>query len=474
MNARSARPTNGSGAARRLRRPWWVVPVAFEVVSVAAVVLGLMACGAAGLSVARIVVTIVTTALTLSAVVMIVEVICSRRPQPPRRATGRVPAMTAIVAAYLPNEQLHLCATLEHLLALPCRGRLQVICAYNTPAPLAIEQELRGLALRHSRLTVLRVSDSTSKAANVNAALAVATGEAIAIFDADHRPQPGAFEQAWSWLAAGYDVVQGSCRVRDGGRSRLACVVAAEFDGMYGVTHPGRARVHGFAIFGGSNGYWRADVLRAVLLDPAMLTEDIDASIRALAGGARIAADPAIVSTELAPPTVPALWQQRLRWAQGWTQVSRSRLGLALASPYVRGRTRLGLVWQFGWCELLPWISTFGLGVLVHDVALGEARWGPLAASIALFNVAVGPLHALAGRARAPRGTRHATSWHLLYAVVSAVCYVEMLNLAKRIGQLRELGGRRRWVVTPRPQPEPSAEPTTPYPSRDTEARVAA
>ena len=298
---------------------------------------------------------------------------------------------------------------------------------------------------------MLRVPGSTSKAANVNAALAVATGEVIAIFDADHHPRPGGFERAWRWLASGYDVVQGSCRVRNGTRSRLARVVAAEFDGMYGVTHPGRARVHGFAIFGGSNGYWRADVLRSVLLDPNMLTEDIDASIRALARGARLVADPAIVSTELAPPTTGALWHQRLRWARA----GRRSPGIASSPhsghPKLRGRARVGLTWQFGWCEVMPWISIVGLGLLVHDLAIDQFRWGPLAASIALFNLAVGPLHALAGRARTPRDQRHAISWHLLYAFVSAILYVELLNLAKRTGHLRELRGRRRWVVTPRP-----------------------
>jgi hypothetical protein len=103
---------------------------------------------------------------------------------------------------------------------------------------------------------------------------------------------------------------------------------------------------------------------------------------------------------------------------------------------------------------VLPWIATLGLGVLVHDFAQRDLQWSPVTASIAVFNLAVGPLHALAGRARTEHGDRHATSWHVLYAVVSAICYVELLNLAKRIGQLRELAGQQTWVVTPRPQTE--------------------
>ena len=41
----------------------------------------------------------------------------------------------------------------------------------------------------------------------------------------------------------------------------LQRLIAAEFEAMYAVSHPGRARLHGFGIFGGSNGYWRRDVL---------------------------------------------------------------------------------------------------------------------------------------------------------------------------------------------------------------------
>jgi|SRR5688572_21192941 hypothetical protein len=442
-------PTSATTHAWR----WWMAPLILESVAIGTVVLALAAADAAGLPAAGLAAAIVTTVLSLSAVVMLAEVVASRAARPPAASVGRPPRATAIVAAYLPNERHHLLATLEHLLGVPYGGHLEVICAYNTPTPLAVEGDLRRLAERHPRLHVLPVKDSTSKAANVNAALAVATGEIVGIFDADHHPQPGGFERAGRWLAAGYDVVQGSCRVRDGGRSRLARVVAAEFDGMYCVTHPGRARVQGFAIFGGSNGYWRAEVLRDVLLDPSMLTEDIDASIRGFARGVRLVTDPAIVSTELAPATVAALWGQRVRWAQGWSQVARHRLRPALLSPAVSRRARAGLVWQFGWCEMLPWIAILGLGVLIRDVMSAGLHWTPTAAALAAFNLAVGPLHAVAGRARAPRSGRHATSWHLLYAAVSALFYVELLNLAKRTGHVREIRGNRAWVVTARPEP---------------------
>ena len=441
-------PSRGKAAviAMPRRSHWWVPPAALELATVGSVVVALAASNAVGLRIGSWIAAIVTVCLTVSAVVMLAEVCASLRPRTPPPPQGPMPSTTAIAAAYLPNEQHHLIGTLRHLLE-QCDAA-QVICAYNTPRPLPIESGLRRLAARHRHLVVLRVPTSSSKAENVNAALAVATGDIIAIFDADHHSQPGGFERASRWIAAGYDVVQGSCRVRDGRRSRLARTVAAEFDGMYCVTHPGRARVEGFAIFGGSNGYWRAHVLRSTMLDPSMLTEDIDASIRCLAAGARIVTDPSIVSTELAPASCSALWTQRLRWAQGWTQVSRRRLVPALRSPHVVTRARVGLLWQFGWCEVLPWIATIGLGVLIHDLASAGLRGSTMAVSLAAFNLSVGPIHAFAGRARASEA--HPRSWYLLYALVSAVAYVEVLNTAKRMGHLRELTGRRNWIVTPR------------------------
>jgi cellulose synthase/poly-beta-1,6-N-acetylglucosamine synthase-like glycosyltransferase len=195
---------------------------------------------------------------------------------------------------------------------------LQVILAYNTPEDLPVENELRRLPARDPRFTALRVHGSVSKAQNVNVALAQVRGEFVAIFDADHHPAPGAFKRAWRWLANGdADVVQGHCVVRNGDDGTLQRLVAAEFEAMYAVSHPGRARLHGFGIFGGSNGYWRTPVLRLTRLRSFMLTEDIDSSMRILAAGGKIVSDPGLLSMELAPGSWSALWNQRLRWAAG-------------------------------------------------------------------------------------------------------------------------------------------------------------
>ena len=109
--------------------------------------------------------------------------------------------------------------TVEAFQRLDYPGDLQILVAYNTPDPLAVEDDLREMARQDPRILPLKVPDSTSKAQNVNAAMSHVTGEFVGMFDADHHPEPGAFRRAWRWLSNGYDVVQGHCVIRNGDAS---------------------------------------------------------------------------------------------------------------------------------------------------------------------------------------------------------------------------------------------------------------
>ena len=168
---------------------------------------------------------------------------------------------------------------------------------------------------------------------------------------------PGAFDRAWRWIADGADVVQGHCVIRNGDDSALAKLIAVEFEQIYAVAHPGRTALFGFGIFGGSNGYWRTSALERIRLRGSFLTEDIESSMRVLEAGGRIVNDPGLVSRELAPDTVGALWNQRMRWAQGWFQVSLQHLWPIVRSPGLSLRQRIGVVYLLGWREVYPWIA---------------------------------------------------------------------------------------------------------------------
>jgi cellulose synthase/poly-beta-1,6-N-acetylglucosamine synthase-like glycosyltransferase len=375
---------------------------------------------------------------------------------------GRVPTATAVIAAYLPNEQDVIEDTVHAVLASDYPGRLEVVLAYNAPEPLPVVRRLRALADADPRFVLMHVSGSRSKAENVNAAAVRARGEFIAIFDADHRPERGCLLRAWRWIAAGADVVQGRCVVRDGGRSWLTRLISVEFEGMYGVTHPGRARTHGFGIFGGSNGYWRADVLRAVALDPQALTEDIDASIRALGRGARIVNDPGLVSRELAPTTVAALWHQRTRWAQGWHQVARRQLAPALGSGRLGPRARVGVLHLLLLRELFPWLSLLTLPLVAYGLLRGDGLmlWSSTPAIVATAVAATAVPAQLAATLRLAHPDIRQSPRSLALYTVCLPFYAEFKNVVSRMAQIRELTGRQHWIVTPRASPTVRREPS--------------
>jgi len=360
-----------------------------------------------------------------------------------------------VIAAYLPNEAATIVETVEAFLRLEYPGPLQIILAYNTPRPMPIESVLAEIAHRDHRFVPYRVADSTSKAQNVNAALGQVTGEFVGVFDADHHPAPDAFHRAWRWLASGYDVVQGHCVVRNGDASWVSRTVAVEFESIYAVSHPGRARLHRFGIFGGSNGYWRTDLLRKVRMHGFMLTEDIDSSLRVIEAGGMIASDPALVSRELAPTSLPALWNQRMRWAQGWFQVSRKHLRIGWRSSALTRRQKLGFTLLLGWRELYPWLS-LQIIPLVGFFAwkaggITHLNWLiPLFFLTTAFTMSVGPGQTYFAHRLAVPEIRRRGAWFLAYLVVSSVFYTELKNVISRVAQIKELTGDRQWKVTPR------------------------
>ncbi|KAK4994224.1 hypothetical protein LTR66_005694 [Elasticomyces elasticus] len=268
-----------------------------------------------------------------------------------------LPIMDLVIVAYLPNEQDIVKEQVQYALdnVIYPRDKLRVNLVYNTPMPIeSLETELRHMETKFAELRVIKVFGSKSKADNLNHFFTLDTGaDIIAIFDCDHFPHPHNARWAAERFVsdAALDIVQGRCVVYNAKESFWTRMIAIEFDKVYAVSHPGRNRLFGFGLFCGSNGYWRADLLRGHKMDREMLTEDIDSALRAYGQNKKAVHDMNVISYELAPTTFAAFWKQRMRWAQGWTQASIRHMPLIWSQPPTGTR---GINERFGMLSLLP------------------------------------------------------------------------------------------------------------------------
>lgn len=403
---------------------------------------------------------IITAALVLTAFLVWLEgFLALKAVEPPAEPNEPYPPASAIIAAYLPNEAPTILDTVEAFLRIEYPEPIQIILAYNTPHELPVEESLREIAEQDKRLVLFRVTHSTSKAQNVNKALSIVKGKFVGIFDADHHPEPDSFMRAWRWLSQGIDVVQGHCVVRNGNTSWVSRMIAVEFEAIYAVSHPGRTILHKFGIFGGSNGYWKTNLLQKTRMHGFMLTEDIDSSIRIMTAGAKIKSDPKLISRELAPTSLKALWNQRLRWAQGWHQVSIKHLTKALFSKNLTNRQKLGAIWLLGWREVYPWISVQMFPIIwfwiVKYGGVERINWlVPIFVMTTLFTFSVAPGQVFFSYILSDREIHKHKPWFISYFIIASIFYTEYKNVIARVAQIKELFKERHWKVTPRMAPK--------------------
>jgi hypothetical protein len=183
-----------------------------------------------------------------------------------------------------------------------------------------------------------------------------------------------------------------------------------------------------------------------------MLTEDIDSSLRVVQDGGRIVSDPGLVSTELAPDTAKALWNQRLRWAQGWSQVSLRHLARTARRP-LSPRQRLGAAHLLGWRELYPWISLQIAPLFAYWILRGEPPidwFVPVFVLTTVFTLSVGPAQVwYAWRFAEPSIKQH-RRWFWLHLLAATIAYTEIKNVIARTAHIKEAMRERKWKVTPR------------------------
>lgn len=174
------------------------------------------------------------------------------------------------------------------------------------------------------------------KAGALAEALPAASGELIAIFDADFIPPADFLRRAAPWMAAqpraGF--LQARWSHLNARYSPLTQAQALALDGHFVVEQSTRQRNGWFFGFNGTAGLWRtACIVDAGGWTADTLCEDLDLSYRAQLRGWRGLYLPDLAAPAEIPPQLAAFKRQQSRWATGSIQTARKLGGEVLRSP---------------------------------------------------------------------------------------------------------------------------------------------
>lgn len=179
-----------------------------------------------------------------------------------------------------------------------------------------LEQELSQV--RHVRRTGDRAGKG--KSAVLNEGLNMATGEIIAVFDADTRVEPNFLVKTVAYL---YDPqvggVQGRVRIYNPKQNILTAVQEDEFSVLAHLVQLAKDGIGGMTALGGNGQLSRRSALEAVGgWNEMSTTEDLDLTLRLLLKGFSVRYCPEAVLWQEAVPTWNALLRQRVRWSEGF------------------------------------------------------------------------------------------------------------------------------------------------------------
>ncbi len=166
------------------------------------------------------------------------------------------------------------------------------------------------------------------KAGALQAGLETATGEFVAVFDADFCPPPDFLTRTIQYFAdPKVGVVQTRWSYINRDYNFLTEVEAMLLDGHFILEHGARSRAGYFFNFNGTAGILRKEmIVDAGGWQHDTLTEDCDLSYRAQLKGWRFVYIPGLECPSELPVEVHGFQVQQSRWAKGLTQVARKLL----------------------------------------------------------------------------------------------------------------------------------------------------
>jgi cellulose synthase/poly-beta-1,6-N-acetylglucosamine synthase-like glycosyltransferase len=283
---------------------------------------------------------------------------------------------------YVAERLIEACAALDyprHLL------QIQVLDDSTDDTATIIDRSVAYWRTQGCDVTAVRRSKRHGyKAGALAYALPFATGDFIAIFDADFRPEPDFLRRIIPEFmhtgAAQIGFVQGRWGHLNRDYSPLTQSQALALDGHFAVEQAGRQAAAYFFGFNGSAGVWRRTCIEDAQTggwQADTLCEDLDLSYRAQLAGWQPRYINDIVAPAEVPPQLNAYKRQQFRWAKGSIQTLRKLGGRVWRSDRPLS-TRLAAIVHLGSYLLHPMLLLLLL-TIPPLLLLGGATPSPLA-----------------------------------------------------------------------------------------------
>jgi cellulose synthase/poly-beta-1,6-N-acetylglucosamine synthase-like glycosyltransferase len=255
----------------------------------------------------------------------------------PERHWERLPRVTIQLPVY--NEQFVVERLIENVCRIEYPRELLEIQVLDDStdetvhvAQAAVERHAAlGLPITYHR----RTNREGFKAGALAAGLAKATGEFIAIFDADFLPSQDFLEQTIHYFAdPRIGMVQCRWTFINRNYSFLTQVQSILLDGHFVLEHGARFRSGCLFNFNGTAGLWRRKAIEeAGGWQHDTLTEDTDLSYRAQLEGWKFIYLPQVECASELPVEMNAFKVQQARWAKGLIQTAKKLMPRIWAAP---------------------------------------------------------------------------------------------------------------------------------------------
>jgi len=190
---------------------------------------------------------------------------------------------------------------------------------------------------------ILRPDRTGYKAGALREATPLASGEFLAIFDADFLPKPDFLRKTIPWFRdPEIGVVQTRWEHINQDYSLITRLQALQLNVHFTVEQVGRMQGDYFLQFNGTAGVWRkSTIVDAGGWEADTLTEDLDLSIRAQMKGWKIKFLENIGSPAELPAEMNALKSQQFRWMKGGAETARKMVQKLWQSETLSARQKI-------------------------------------------------------------------------------------------------------------------------------------